>query len=66
MRTVSPRGLNDDRKIVPPAAYQSYMNCIGMVRYTTRVLMNTPQHKRDVSVPGNKFVRLLRWFLDNS
>lgn len=66
VRTGSPRGLNDDRKIVPPAAYQSYMNCIGMVRYTTRVLMNTPQHKRDVSVPGNKFVRLLRWFLDNS
>ena len=66
VRSGSPRGLNDDKKIVPPAAYQSYMNCIGMMHYTTRVLMNTPQHKRDVSVPGNKFVRLLRWFLDNS
>lgn len=66
VRTGQPVLLYDKRGIIPAHAYQSYMCCIGLLHYTTRVLMNTPTHQRDVSAPGNKIVRFFRWFLDNS
>ena len=67
VRTGHPVWLFDKQEIIPPHAHQSYMNCIGMLRYTTRVLLNTPTHQRDITAPaGNKFVRFFRWFLDNS
>lgn len=65
-RTGQPLRLFDKQEIIPPHAYQSYMNCIGLIHYTTRILLNTPTHRRDVSARGNKFVRFFRWFLDNS
>ena len=65
-RTGQPVRLFDKREIIPVHAYQSYMCCIGLLHYTTRILLNTPTHQRDVSVPGNKIVRFFRWFLDNS
>ena len=66
VRTGQPVRLFDKQGIIPPHAYQSYMCCIGLLHYTTRVLLNTPIHQRDVSAPKNKFVRFFRWFLDNS
>lgn len=66
VRTGQPMQLFDKQSIIPPHAYQSYMNCIGLLHYTTRILLNTPTHRQDVSVPGNKFVKFFRWFLDNS
>ncbi|MBR1778000.1 MAG: cell division protein FtsA [Alphaproteobacteria bacterium] len=65
-RTGQPVRLFDKQEIIPVHAYQSYMGCIGLLHYTTRILLNTPTHQRDISVPGNKFVRFFRWFLDNS
>ncbi|MBR1944825.1 MAG: cell division protein FtsA [Alphaproteobacteria bacterium] len=66
VRTGQPVRLFDKQEIIPAHAYQSYMCCIGLLHYTTKVLLNTPTHQRDLSAPGNKFVRFFRWFLDNS
>ena len=66
VRTGQPLGLTDKQGIIPPHAWQSYMGCVGLLHYTTRVLLNAPTRRRDVSVSGNKFVRFFRWFLDNS
>lgn len=66
VRTGQPVRLFDKQEIIPPHAYQSYMGCIGLLHYTTRILLNTPTHQRDMSAPGNKFVKFFRWFLDNS
>ena len=66
VRTGQPVRLFDNQGIIPPHAYHSYMGCIGLLHYTTRILLNTPTHQRDMSAPGNKFVKIFRWFLDNS
>lgn len=65
-RTGQPLRLYDKQEIIPPHAYQSYMNCIGLLHYTTRTLLNTPTHRRDISTQGNKIMRFFHWFLDNS
>ena len=66
VRTGQPVRLFDKQGIIPAHTYQSYMCCIGLLHYTSNILLNTPTHQRDVSAPGNKFVRFFRWFLDNS
>ena len=66
VRTGQPMQLFDKQGIIPPHAYHGYMNCIGLLHYTTRILLNTPTHRQDVSASGNKFVKFFRWFLDNS
>ncbi|MBO4520145.1 MAG: cell division protein FtsA [Alphaproteobacteria bacterium] len=66
VRTGQPVNLFDKKGFIPAHTYQSYMCCIGLLHYTTHILLNTPTHQRDVSAPGNKIVRFFRWFLDNS
>lgn len=67
VRTGRPLRLLDKKEIIPPYAYQNYMNCIGMLHYTTHVLLKTPTQQRVIPAPaGNKFTRFFRWFLDNS
>ena len=66
VRTGYPVKLFDKNNIIPEHAYQSYMGCIGLLSYTSRILLNTPAHQRDVTTTGNKIIRFFRWFLDNS
>ena len=66
VRTGQPIRLTDKQEIIPPHAYQNYMCCLGLLHYTTRILLNTPTHQRDVFPHANKFVQLFHWFLDNS
>ena len=66
VRPSQPIRLQDRQNIIPAHAYQSYMCCIGLLNYTTRVLLNTSAHQQDVSRSSNRFVQFFRWFLDNS
>ena len=65
VRTGQPLRLFDEKGFIPPHAYQSYMGCIGLLYYTANILLKAPAHQADVS-SGNKFMRIFRWFLDNS
>lgn len=66
VRIGTPLRLFDKQEIIPSHAYQTYMGCIGLLHYTTRILLNTPARQRDIPAGGNKFMKFFRWFLDNS
>lgn len=50
---------------VPEHMFPTAMGCFGLLRYTTRYLLNASFAQDDVGKPKNKFVRLFHWFLDN-
>lgn len=66
VRLGRPERLYDKNGIIPEHAYSSYMNCIGILHYTSHILLNMSVHQQDRHQSRSKIVRIFRWFLDNS
>ena len=53
------------QNVVPEHMFPMAMGCFGLLRYTSRYLLNSSFAKDDIGKPKNKFVRFFHWFLDN-
>ncbi len=64
-RLGKPQHIPLRQTVVPEHMYPMATGCFGLLRYTSRSLLNKAFMQEDVGKPKNKFVRLFHWFLDN-
>ena len=65
VRRGKPQHIPLRQTVVPEHMYPMATGCFGLLRYTSRYLLNKAFLQDDVGKPKNKFVRLFQWFLDN-